>query len=266
MLTDSNESWQAPHLSDHLYNNAADSTFYIFLEYISGGSICHMLSRFGKFDETVIRLYTMQILKGLHFLHSMRCMHRDIKGANILVEKNGTVKLADFGMAKQLLDGINCTRSFIGSPFWMAPEVVRQQPSHFPADIWSLGCTVIEMATARPPWYSENCNQVQAIWKIGSSTDALPDIPTYLSPSCREFILSCLQRDPTTRPSAEELLCHSFIQIPVGASCTQSKDIEDEFDVRLFPLKSKQRGEKVKHRRVRSEGGDRSVLCQVDQM
>ena len=89
---------------------------------------------------------------GLAYLHSMRTVHRDIKGANLLVEKNGRIKLADFGMAKQMVEHMSFTRSFKGSAFWMAPEVIRQRGHGVAADIWSVGCTVLEMATGNPPW------------------------------------------------------------------------------------------------------------------
>ena len=82
----------------------------------------------------------------------MRTVHRDIKGANLLVEKNGRIKLADFGMAKQMVEHMSFTRSFKGSAFWMAPEVIRQRGHGVAADIWSVGCTVLEMATGNPPW------------------------------------------------------------------------------------------------------------------
>lgn len=135
-------------------------------------------------------------------------MHRDIKGANILVEKSGRIKLADFGMAKTMVEQLSLTKSFKGSAYWMAPEVIRQKGHGVTADIWSVGCTVLEMATGKPPW-SQCSTQVQAIFKIASSQE-LPTIPEHLFPDATEFILLCLQRDPTARPSAEDLLEHSF--------------------------------------------------------
>ena len=96
---------------------------FIFLEYVPGGSIASLLGRFGRFEESVICVYTRQILIGLDYLHAQRTVHRDIKGANILVEKSGRIKLADFGMAKTLVEQLSVTRSFKGSAFWMAPEV-----------------------------------------------------------------------------------------------------------------------------------------------
>lgn len=101
---------------------------------------------------------------GLAYLHAQRIVHRDIKGANLLLEKDGLVKLADMGMAKEM-EAISVTASFKGSPFWMAPEVVRQQGHGWPADIWSVGCTVLEMATGKPPW-SGCTTQVKACVRL----------------------------------------------------------------------------------------------------
>lgn len=261
----------------HQYSNGhqlGQNSFYIFLEYVEGGSISSMLTRFGRFEESVIRVYTAQILAGLSFLHSTKTMHRDIKGANILVGKDGQVKLADFGMAKTLLDGMTCTRSFKGSPFWMAPESVRQQGSDLSSDIWSVGCTMIEMATARPPWIGQVSNQVQAIFMIGNGSD-LPEIPDHLSPLCREFIGCCLQRDADKRPTAAQLLTHPFFRIPPphssslkrtaaegGAGGGTNVAADDEFDLQStpfapLPIPSSTKSKAAMHRRVRSEGGEK---------
>ncbi|EFJ45794.1 hypothetical protein VOLCADRAFT_43062, partial [Volvox carteri f. nagariensis] len=177
--------------------------------YVPGGSLSSQLSRFGPLPEPLVALYTRQLLLGLAYLHAQRTVHRDVKGANLLLEKTGVLKLADFGMAKQLMEQVSFTRSFKGSAYWMAPEVIKQQGYGVQADIWSVGCTVLEMATGKPPW-SQCTSQVQAIFKIASSPD-LPAIPEHLSPQASEFILLCLQRDPSARPASEELLRHPFV-------------------------------------------------------
>jgi len=200
---------------------------YIFLEYVPGGSIASLIQRFGPLVESVIRVYTRQILKGLAYLHASRTVHRDIKGANLLVEKNGRIKLADFGMAKQMVEHMSFTRSFKGSAFWMAPEVIRQRGHGVAADIWSVGCTVLEMATGQPPW-SQCSTQVQAIFKIASSAE-LPTIPETLSPQAAEFILLCLQRDPTARPTADDLLNHPFVALKQGEAEHPTYVASDEY-------------------------------------
>ncbi|GAX75900.1 hypothetical protein CEUSTIGMA_g3343.t1 [Chlamydomonas eustigma] len=206
------------HYSGTLKENGS---LFIFLEYVPGGSIASLLHRFGPLQESVIRIYTRQILSGLTYLHSLRTVHRDIKGANLLVEKDGRIKLADFGMAKQMVEQASFTKSFKGSAFWMAPEVIKQQGHGVAADIWSVGCTVLEMATGKPPW-NQCATQVQVIFRIASSQE-LPAIPETLSPAASEFVLLCLQRDPALRPSAEQLLAHPFVRDvtePNAVNCT----------------------------------------------
>ncbi|XP_010539223.1 PREDICTED: mitogen-activated protein kinase kinase kinase YODA-like [Tarenaya hassleriana] len=182
---------------------------YIYLEYVSGGSIYKLLQEYGKFGENAIRSYTQQILSGLAYLHSKNTIHRDIKGANILVDPNGRVKLADFGTAKHIT-GQYCSLSFKGSPYWMAPEVIKNSNGYnLAVDIWSLGCTVLEMATAKPPWGQHE--GVAAVFKIGNSKE-LPEIPDHLSDEGKDFVRLCLQRNPSARPSAAQLLEHPFIR------------------------------------------------------
>ncbi|PON81996.1 Serine/threonine protein kinase [Trema orientale] len=186
-----------------------DDTLSVYLEYVSGGSIHKLLQEYGSFKEPVIQNYTRQILSGLAYLHGRNTVHRDIKGANILVDPNGEIKLADFGMAKLIT---NCTSmlSFKGSPYWMAPEVVMNTNGYSLAvDIWSLGCTVLEMATSKPPW--NQYEGVAAIFKIGNSKD-MPDIPDHLSNEAKSFVRLCLQREPSARPTASQLLDHPFIR------------------------------------------------------
>lgn len=185
-----------------------DDKLYIYLEYVSGGSIHKLLQEYGQFGEPAIRNYTRQILSGLAYLHAKNTVHRDIKGANILVDPNGRIKLADFGMAKHIT-GQSCPLSFKGSPYWMAPEVIKNMNGcNLAVDIWSLGCTVLEMATSKPPW--SQYEGIAAMFKIGNSKE-LPPIPNHLSNECKDFIMLCLQREPSRRPTASDLLRHSFV-------------------------------------------------------
>lgn len=186
-----------------------DDKLYIYLEYVSGGSIHKLLQEYGQFGEPIIRSYTRQILAGLAYLHSKSTVHRDIKGANMLVDPNGQVKLADFGMAKHITAQA-CPLSFKGSPYWMAPEVIKSSNGYnLAVDIWSLGCTVLEMATTKPPW--SEYEGIAAMFKIGNSKE-LPSIPDSLSDDGKEFVRLCLQRDPANRPAAAQLLEHPFVK------------------------------------------------------
>merc|ERR1712070_531086 len=174
-----------------------------------GGSLAQVLRDFGAFDESLTSSWTQDIVKGLEYLHSREppVLHRDIKGANILVDLDCRVKLADFGCSKRAEDQASAT--IRGSIPWMAPEVVMQKPSGRPADIWSLGCVVIEMSTAEPPWGGFD-NHMAAMYKIGMSKENVP-IPDNLSASGKEFLGLCLDRDPEKRASAEELLKLGFL-------------------------------------------------------
>uniref|UniRef100_A0ACD5ZAW0 Uncharacterized protein n=1 Tax=Avena sativa TaxID=4498 RepID=A0ACD5ZAW0_AVESA len=185
-----------------------DEALSIYLEYVSGGSIHKLLREYGPFREPVIRNYTRQILSGLAYLHGRNTVHRDIKGANILVGPTGDVKLADFGVAKHISSFAEI-RSFRGSPYWMAPEVIMNNKGYSLAvDIWSLGCTIIEMATARHPWHPYE--DVPALFKIANSKDT-PEIPESISKDGKDFLSLCLKRDPAQRPSATQLLGHPFV-------------------------------------------------------
>ncbi|CAN6334716.1 unnamed protein product [Urochloa humidicola] len=184
------------------------------MEYVSGGSIYKLLGENGPFMDPMIRDCTAQILSGIAYLHGRNIVHRDLKGANILVGPNGEVKLADFGLAKQIgtLTAVHTSRR--GTVYWMAPEVMLSTLSgkgyNISVDIWSLGCTVIEMATGKPP-LQDDYEPVAAFGKIAFTTYT-PEIPESLSDEGKHLLQLCLQRDPASRPSATELMNHSFVQ------------------------------------------------------
>ncbi|EUC43236.1 hypothetical protein COCMIDRAFT_7335 [Bipolaris oryzae ATCC 44560] len=200
----------------YLGSNSDDSHLNIFLEYVPGGSVATMLVNYGPLGESLIQNFVRQILTGLSYLHSRDIIHRDIKGANILVDNKGSVKISDFGISKRIeastLGGgkKGAQRvSLQGSVFWMAPEVVRQTAYTRKADIWSLGCLVVEMFTGSHP--HPNCTQLQAIFKIGGSGDASPTIPDNAGEDARRFLADTFLIDHEKRPSADDLLASSFI-------------------------------------------------------
>nr|CAD1827059.1 unnamed protein product [Ananas comosus var. bracteatus] len=153
----------------------AKATLYVFLELVSRGSLASLYQKY-RLQNSQVSAYTRQILHGLNYLHQRNVVHRDIKCANILVDSNGAVKLADFGLAKETTMS-NGLKSSKGSVYWMAPEVARAKPYGPSADIWSLGCTVLEMLTGRLPY--PNTEWTQALFKIGRGEP--PPIPASLT-------------------------------------------------------------------------------------
>lgn len=194
-----------------------ESKLYIFLELVTKGSLMKLYQQYHLRDSQVSN-YTRQILHGLKYLHDRDVVHRDIKCANILVDASGSVKLADFGLAKAAK--LNDVKSCKGTAFWMAPEVVslRNQGYGRAADIWSLGCTVLEMLTRQFPYSHLEC--MQALFRIGRGEP--PQVPESLSQDARDFILQCLQVNPNSRPSAAQLLNHSFVKSSLPPSGSAS--------------------------------------------
>jgi len=199
-----------PHIVLYLGHDYIDGSLYIYLEFMAGGSMAQVLSMFGALDESLIADYTRQLLEGLAYLHTRDppVLHRDIKGANILVGLDCKVKLSDFGCSKRTSDTLS--KSMRGSIPWMAPEVIQQSGYGRMADIWSFGCVVVEMGTGKHPWGHFD-NQIAAMRRIAMTQD-LPPLPEGITETCREFICNCLQRDKTMRPSAAELLQHPFVK------------------------------------------------------
>ncbi|XP_020225973.1 mitogen-activated protein kinase kinase kinase 3 [Cajanus cajan] len=215
-----------PNIVQYYGSDLGEEALSVYLEYVSGGSIHKLLQEYGAFKEPVIQNYTRQIVSGLSYLHGRNTVHRDIKGANILVDPNGEIKLADFGMAKHINASASML-SFKGSPYWMAPEVVMNTNGYsLPVDIWSLGCTILEMATSKPPW--SQYEGVAAIFKIGNSKD-MPEIPDHLSSEAKNFIQLCLQRDPSARPTAQMLLNHPFIRDQSATKATNVRITNEAF-------------------------------------
>ncbi|XP_076884328.1 uncharacterized protein LOC143533415 [Bidens hawaiensis] len=188
----------------YLGTDKDDGKLYIFLELVTKGSMAKLYQKY-RLRDSQISAYTRQILHGLKYLHEQQVVHRDLKCANILIDATGSVKLADFGlaMAPSLID----TKSSEGPPYWItAPEVVNNRA--LAADIWSLGCTVLEMFTKKNPY--SNLEGMQALFCI--SRGEPPPIPNTLSAEARDFILKCLQVNPDDRPSAAQLLEHPFLR------------------------------------------------------
>ncbi|XP_075397163.1 mitogen-activated protein kinase kinase kinase 1 [Tenrec ecaudatus] len=189
------------------------SNYNLFIEWMAGGSVAHLLSKYGAFKESVVINYTEQLLRGLSYLHENQIIHRDVKGANLLIDSTGQrLRIADFGAAARLASKGTGAGEFqgqlLGTIAFMAPEVLRGQQYGRSCDVWSVGCAVIEMACAKPPWNAEkHSNHLALIFKIASATTA-PSIPSHLSPGLRDVALRCLELQPQDRPPSRELLKH----------------------------------------------------------
>lgn len=207
---------QHPNIVQYLGASSSADHLNIFLEYVPGGSVQTMLNSYGALREPLIRSFVRQIVTGLAYLHQREIIHRDIKGANILVDNKGVIKISDFGISKKIevsniLNGAGNNKnrpSLQGSVFWMAPEVVKQTSYTRKADIWSLGCLVVEMMTGNHPF--PDCSQLQAIFKIGGAKIS-PSVPEHASPEAKTFLSQTFEVEHVKRPSADELLFSPFL-------------------------------------------------------
>lgn len=211
------------------YLGLATNSHYlnIFLEYVPGGLVLSMLLLYGPFEEPLIRNFVRQVLIGLSYLHGEDIIHRDIKGANILIDIKGTVKISDFGILKKLSryelaeghaapaappaggdeDRTSRRASLQGLVYWMAPEVVKQTAYTKKADIWLVGCLIVEMFTGKHPF--PDFSQMQAIFKIG--THVAPQIPEWCTREAQDFLRRSFELDYRNRPDAVDMLAEPFL-------------------------------------------------------
>jgi mitogen-activated protein kinase kinase kinase 4 len=205
----------------------------VFMEYCDWGTL-ESAAECGL-PEALVRKYTRQLLEAVHVLHEHGIVHRDIKGANIFLTSDGNLKLGDFGCCVKLKNHTTMPgelSAFVGTPAYMAPEVFTKtvMGGHGrAADIWSVGCVVVEMVTGKRPWH-ELENNYQIMFKVGMGET--PDIPETLSDEGQDFLTGCFQIDPRQRSTASDLLGHPFTKVDLDEDF-QSLPSQDQVEVRF---------------------------------
>ncbi|CAL5432112.1 unnamed protein product [Camellia sinensis] len=211
--------------------------YNILLEYAAGGSLADRIQSYGRgLPETEVRQYTNSVLLGLSYIHNKGYVHCDIKPHNILlvdekddlsIDLNGkmnrvqerTAKIADLGLVKKAGERLTEKGSKLGirgTALYMAPESIRHEDYEPEADIWALGCTILELLTGKEPWKCDrNTERVTILFKI-ASTQEIPEIPSGFSEEAKDFLKKCLVRDPKSRWSADMLLGHPFVSAADG--------------------------------------------------
>ncbi|WVZ00826.1 hypothetical protein V8G54_026895 [Vigna mungo] len=207
--------------------------FNLFMEYMPFGTLSQEIRRHaGRLSEPTIVNYVRQLLQGLEYLHNKGVVHCDIKGSNILIGEDGA-KIGDFGCAK--LWNESPVAAIGGTPMFMAPEVARGEEQGYPADVWALGCTVVEMATGFAPWPNLE-DPVTVLYRVAYSNE-VPEIPSFLSEEARDFLGKCFRRNPKERWNCSQLLKHPFVgefnsndkEIQQSNSCSPTSILEQSF-------------------------------------
>ncbi|OWZ17335.1 STE/STE20/MST protein kinase [Phytophthora megakarya] len=186
-----------------------DGALWVAMEHCAGGSVGD-IRRVRALSEREISVIMRGALRGLAYLHSRRKIHRDVKGGNILLTDSGQVKIADFGVSAQLRDTLSRRGSFVGTPYWMSPELIQDSDYDFKADIWSLGITAIELADQKPPLFDEH--PMRVLIQIPRNPPPQVAHPEKWSTAFLDFLRFCLRKDPAERPTAVECMKHEFIR------------------------------------------------------
>ncbi|XP_062358527.1 serine/threonine-protein kinase 10 isoform X2 [Cinclus cinclus] len=261
-----------PHIVKLLGAFYWDGKLWIMIEFCPGGAVdATMLELDRGLTEPQIQVICRQMLEALHYLHSKRIIHRDLKAGNVLLTQDGDIKLADFGVSAKNMKTLQKRDSFIGTPYWMAPEVVmcetmKDTPYDYKADIWSLGITLIEMAQIEPPHHE--LNPMRVLLKIAKSDPPTLSCPSKWSLEFRDFLKKALDKNPETRPTAAQLLEHPFVskvtsnralrELVAEAKAEVMEEIEESRDEAEEDDSSESASPPGKHKRDPSEASQLS--------
>ncbi|KAG2732254.1 hypothetical protein G9P44_004671 [Scheffersomyces stipitis] len=208
-----------PYITSYIETFVKDFNMFIVMEYCGGGSCSDLLRYAKKLPEDIVALIIRDVLKGLVYLHNEKKVHRDIKSANILLTEYGEVKLADFGVSGEITLTMKKRNTFVGTPFWMAPEVITRGKSsdeggyNEKADIWSTGITTIELVTGSPPL--AQYDPMKILFDIPKKRPPVL-VGINFSDNIKDFVKYCLIKDPKARPRAKDLLHHQFVSRLTG--------------------------------------------------
>jgi len=211
----------------------------IVMEFVEGGSLDKLVTEVRKnrnlsddsalvLDESLVAKFVSQLLMGLSYLHKQGIIHRDIKGGNLLITKDSHVKLTDFGVSTtrpvESSSDSSTEIDVVGTPYWMAPEIISLSGFSTASDIWSVGCTVIELLTGFPPYHE--LNELAAMFRIVS--DDRPPLPSNISAELEDFLMKCFNKDMYTRASADHLLQHKWIQQVIANVTTRNNEQQQQ--------------------------------------